>query len=300
MSLANARLLRIAAGLVATGAMVLGSTTAADATESSSDRHTPVINVNVTTTDGFTLPSTVRAGIVTFKITSQDLDSHAIQGFRVQPGSTVDAVMHDFDLGLLGDYPDRAVGATQLLTDATLVGGAVTVPFASISVTVSLEPGTYYFFDLNDLGTVPARIHTIKAVGRYQRSELPEVDKVIRTTMANGQPRFITPTNFSATGTFLYINNGDEIHEVVFRPTTTGITDDYITAFYDAVLAGGVRPPSPWTDVQHGLQAISPGRWAIVRLDLPPGSYAEICYVPDDVLGIPHSYEGMHQMVTLH
>ncbi len=299
MSQANARLFKAAAALAATGAMVLATTGAADAGTTSSGSHIPVIHVDVTTDGGFSLPATVQSGLVTFEIVAQDTASHAVQGFRVKPGSTVEEVMHDFDLGLLGDFPDRALGARGLLEHAVLVGGAVTFPFRAISVTMPLEPGTYHFFDLGDLGERPTRIQTIEAVGNFRFSLPPRVDATVLTYSENGEPRFLTPRSLSATGTFLYVNTGDEIHEVVFRPTRAGITDDYITEFYNAVLAGGALPQSPWTGVQSGLQAISPGRWTITKLDLPPGPYAEICYVPDEEIGIPHAYEGMHVMVDL-
>ena len=117
--------------------------------------------------------------------------------------------------------------------------------------------------------------------------------------MSDVNTLFITPTTMSATQTFFFFNGSDEDHEVMFRPAVAGTTDDYITTFYNAVLAGGPRPPSPWTDIQHGLQPVSPGLWAIVHIDLPPGLYAEICYVPDDEIGIPHAYEGMHVVINL-
>lgn len=298
MSHAKARLFRIATALTATGAMVLGFTGSADA-GSSLGGDIPLINVTVTTAGGFSLPATVHAGLVSFAVTGGDASSHAFQGFRVKPGHTVDEVMNDFSLGLLGTFPERAQGAAELLTDAVLVGGVVTIPSRAITITIPLEPGTYYFFDLGDIGVITPRIQQVTATGFFNFSVPPSFDQVVLTSMEDGEPRFITPTSFSATGSFLFINNGDEIHEVVFRPTTPGITDEYITVFYDAVLAGGERPPSPWTDVQHGLQALSPGRWAITKLDLPPGDYAEICYVPDFESGIPHAYEDMHKMVTL-
>jgi hypothetical protein len=45
---------------------------------------------------------------------------------------------------------------------------------------------------------------------------------------------------------------------------------------------------------------MSPGRFAVLRLDQPDGLYALLCQVPDDTTGIAHSHLGMHQMVTLH
>jgi hypothetical protein len=299
MSQAGARLLRFAVATAVTGVMVLATTGAAAVAAKPSSHSTPVVNVAVTTADGVSMPTTVHAGIVTFRFTQGDADYHAVQGFRLKPGGKLSDVMEGFSDALLGDFPTRVTGIALIDHGAVLIGGALTFPTTATSVTVSLEHGTYYFFDYADVGVVTPRIVTIDAVGGFQLSPLPPFSKVIIAEMQNGMPRFITPTSLSANGAFFFYNAADEDHEVMFRPTTPGITDDYITAFYDAVLAGGDRPPSPWTDIQHGLQPVSPGRWAIVHIDLPPGPYAEICYVPDDMTGIPHAYMGMHQIVAL-
>jgi len=177
----------------------------------------------------------------------------------------------------------------------------VTSVFAPISVTVPLETGTYYFFDLNDFfnGIAP-RVHTLRAVGRGHWSGLPRFSQSIFLIMnAQQQPRFIAPTDQSAKGTFLVVNPADEIHEAVWRSVKPGTTDDYIQQYYDAFLAG--HPIArPWLDIQHGLQAMSPGRFAVIHIDLPPGLYAMLCLVPSDESGLPHGYIGMHQIVTLH
>lgn len=301
MSHAGARLLRFALVTAATGALVVATTSTAATAAQPSSRQAPVVQVKITTADGIKLPSQVHAGIVTFKFTQKDADFHAVQGFRLKPGGKLSSVMEGFSDALLGDFPTRVTGLALINKGAILIGGALTFPTSSTSVTVSLERATYYFFDYADVGVIAPRIVKIKAVGNYRQAPLPRFSKVIIAEMdSNDMPRFITPTSLSAKSTFFFYNASDEDHEVMFRPTTPGITDDYITQFYDAVLAGGDTPPSPWTDSQHGLQPVSPGRWAVVHIDLPPGPYAEICYVPDDESGIPHAYEGMHQIVTLH
>jgi hypothetical protein len=283
----------------ATGAAVLGSSTIAEASDGKHKGGIPVITIDASVEGGMTVPATVPAGIVTFKITGLDDTNHAVQGFSLKRGATVEDVLHDLDLALLGEPPDRALGHQLLMQHATLFGGALTFPNVPIYCTVALTAGTYYFLDIDDIGTRPVRVKTFKAVGHFKFHKLPRVDGVIKTRMENDEPRFITPTALKAKGTYLFINTHHEIHEVVFRRTRPEVTDEYITAFYDAVLSGGPRPESPWLDLQHGLQAMSPWQWAIFSYDLPPGSYSEICYVPSDEIGIPHAYQGMHQQVTL-
>jgi hypothetical protein len=305
MRVMRTRMFQVAVAVAATGAMVLWSGTSASANSGDNRRGNdkpPVISITATDAGGFTLPSHVQAGLVTFKIGSTESTYHGIQGFRPQHGHTAAEVVHDLELGVGSSDPaDHAAGAKALQTDAVLIGGAVTSSVAPISVTVPLETGTYYFFDLNDffLGITP-RLHTLKATGRFHWSEIPRFSAVITATMKGAQPGFNAPTDLSAKGTFLIRVTGDEVHEAVFRQTRPGITDAYVTQFYDAVVAGTPRPQSPWLDAQHGLQAMSPGRWAVVHVEFPPGDYSLICYVPSDEDGMPHAYMGMHQEVHLH
>jgi hypothetical protein len=303
MRIGSARLLRTAAAVVVAGAMVLFTTTTANA-GSVSHHHgsAPTVRVNVTTADGISMASHVHAGIVTFKVTQLDADYHAVQGIRLKHGAKLSTVLQEFSDALLGDAPTRAAAVNAINRDAVLIGGALTMAVAgsSIKVTVPLTRGTYYFFDYADIGVITPRVKKLHVTGHFRNAPLPQFSKVVVATMENDQPRFITPTNFSAKATFFFYNASDEAHEVMFRPTRPGITDDYITQFYNAILAGTTPPASPWTGVQAGLQPVSPNHWAVVHIDFPAGPYAEICYVPDDESGIPHAYEGMHVVVTLH
>ncbi len=310
MPIARKNLLRLATGVLASSLLVLGSATTAEAkagapdyrAASSFDGDAPTIDVNVTTDAGFSLPSDVRAGFVTFKVSTPESGYHGFQGFRLKNGASLATVMEDFRLGVAAETAEEnAAGARGLLQHATLIGGVVTSSFAPISVTVPLEPGTYYFFDLNDFFTpVTPRVHTLQAVGVGHWSGLPRYDATIYTVMDSAdQPRFIAPTDQSATGTFLVVNPADEIHEAVWRSVQPGTTDEYIQQYYDAFLAGNPIA-RPWLDIQHGLQAMSPERFAVIHIDLPPGLYAMLCLVPSDESGLPHAYIGMHQVVTLH
>lgn len=260
----------------------------------------PVIAMTVTTKDGFTMPKSVHAGLVTFKIGSPE-DGHAIQGFFLKNGATLNQAMADVNQVLSGDPKTTVAGLKALNHDITEIGGVVTSTYAPQEVTVPMTAGTYYFFDLNDVNNPPLtpRIHTLKVHGSFKHYDAPHYTSVITSTMMNGMPVYVAPKVIKHDETFLAKVSGDELHEVTFRPTKPGVDDDYISKFYAAIDAGKTPPPSPWTGSQSGLQALSPGRWAIVHIDLPPGRYALICYVPSDETGIAHAHMGMHQMMTL-
>jgi hypothetical protein len=303
----RSRTFRIAAaGLITIALTALTSPAWAAPThpdQSSGHRDIPVIKITMSTAKEFTAAKRVHAGWVTFRVGSLDTDYHGFEVVRVNRGHTLAEVLNDLQLGLSGDLASEALGARQLVRDATLMGGVVPSAYAPMEASLPLTPGTYYMFDFAEFDQpTPVNVHTLTVYGHMNWSGMPHFQSVVGAFMdPTGMPMFAAPTDFSAHGSFLFYAQGDEIHEAVFRATRPGVTDQYISEYYAAVLAGGPLPgPSPWTDIQHGANAMSPGQFAVFHLDLPPGPYALACYVPSDETGLPHAYMGMHQTVTLH
>jgi hypothetical protein len=321
MSLLNSRVTRRTA-LVAGGGGALmatvaaaasaGSETAAGAAPGAGGR-IPVISV-VLTDAGFTLPQRpVPAGLVTFKISSPEATYHALQGFRLKNGGTVADIIEALRGGVNDDRAAAAAGHRTLLEKATLIGGAVGVQDGPIYVTVLLEAGTYYFLDVNDYfieGLANPRVHELRVVGQRGRIQLPAFDETILAVphdMAGMEGDhatfgFESPAVLPLQGTYFMLNASDEIHDIVWRHAKPGTTDAYLDAYYDAVVNGTPLPgPSPWLEPNtHGLQGVSPGRWAVVSVAFAEaGDYATVCYVPSAVTGIPHTLEGMHLMVQM-
>jgi hypothetical protein len=301
MSVARKRWLRATGTLIASGALVLSSQAVTEARGNGAPLRPQVVSTTVTTDGGFSLPKSVHAGLITFRIGSPEDSFHGIQGFYLNPGVTLDQAMADINQALSGDLASSALGMQALNRDIVEIGGVVTSSYAPQEVTVPLTKGTYYFLDLNEVNNPPLtpHIHTLKVVGDFKWSIPRMPTGVIEATMVGEQMIFHAPAQIAHDGTFLGVVSGDELHEIVLRPAVPGTTDAYLDTFYKAVVDGTPRPPSPWTGSQAGMQSISPGRWAIVHLDLPPGLYALVCYVPSDETGLPHTYTGMHKMITL-
>ncbi|MEP6695400.1 MAG: hypothetical protein ABJA34_00825 [Pseudonocardiales bacterium] len=302
MSIWSRPAIRIAGAVLASGALVLGSQTGASANSGANPASRgrfsgpSVISFNVTTDGGYSMPPRVHSGFVTLRGSSPEAAYHAVQGFSLKPGVSLAQAKQDITAVLSDDSVTALAGLRALYRDIVEIGGVVTSPYAAQEVTIPLERGTYYFVDLSD---PLLRYHTLRAVGNFKWSTPPRFTTVIESTMVNGQPRFRAPSTLAHNGTFLAVVTGDEFHETVFRPVVPGTTDAYVTAFYNAVLAGGPIPASPWTGFQAGLQSLSPGRWAIVHINLAPGPYELICYVPSDENLIPHGWMGMHKLMRL-
>lgn len=321
MSLLNSRVTRRAA-LVAGGGGALIAATAAAATAENAPApaaaadpaRIPVMPV-VLTDAGFSMWRKVQAGLVTFKISSPETTYHALQGFRLKNGGTLPEIIEALRGGVNDDREAAAAGHRVLLEKAELVGGAVGVQDGPIYVTVLLEPGTYYFLDVNDYfieGLANPRVHTLQVVGRRGAVSLPAFDQTILAVphdmsghdMEEGDHTtfgFVSPTVLPRRATYLMINASDEIHDIVWRRAQPGTTDAYLREYYRAVVDGTPLPgPSPWLESNtHGLQGVSPWRWAVVSLGFAAGDYATVCYVPSKVTGIPHTLEGMHLMVKM-
>jgi hypothetical protein len=319
MSLLNSRVTRRTA-LVAGGGGALVAATAAVASAgnapapAAAEDRIPVMPV-VLTDAGFTMWRKVRAGLVTFKISSPETTYHALQGFRLKNGGTLPEIIEALRGGVNDDRAAAATGHRVLLPKAELVGGAVGVENGAIYVTVLLEPGTYYFLDVNDYflpGLANPRVQVLEVVGRRGRIDLPAFDETILAVphdMAGHAMEsdhqifgFLSPTVLPRRGTYLMINASDEIHDIVWRHAKPGTTDAYLREYYRAFLAGEPLPgPSPWLEPNtHGLQGVSPGRWAVVTVPFrQAGDYALVCYVPSKVTGIPHTLEGMHLMTRM-
>ncbi|MDQ1744304.1 MAG: hypothetical protein QOE23_2643, partial [Pseudonocardiales bacterium] len=243
MSKAGKRSFRIAAALLAATGLALSSPGAALAAAPHAASHghgSQVIPITMTAA-GFTMPASAHAGFVTFKVGSPDAGSHALQGLSVKRGHTLAQVLYDYALGISDDRMENAQGARNLLRDATLIGGVVTNSYAPISVTVPLEAGTYYFFDLNEVGlpgTPPPHVHTLRVHGRMSWAGFPRFESVIGLTMTDDMPMFASPSSFDADGNILVYNNSDEIHEAVWRPAVAGTTDAFLDQYYADVDAG--------------------------------------------------------------
>src|SRR5262245_17460287 len=240
---------RVAGSLLASVSLVAASPVSASAKKL---KDPPVMSVHVTTYGGLALPSKVHSGPVTFRFATPESGFHAIQGFYLLPGATLEQVYADFGNAFSG-VPELVVeGMAGLNAHIVEVGGAVTSPFAAQEITIPMQKGTTYWFDLADLGDVsPPRTHALRAHGHYKNARLPAFIAVFEATMDGDDPVIRGPSRFPHDGTFLARVTGDELHEIVFRPTRTDftVTDAYISSWYDFLSGRTPTPPpngTPW------------------------------------------------------
>lgn len=314
MSIVGKRSFRLAASVIAVGAIAFTSPATASTVvgaehgkvviPASWGKKAPVIDINMTNS-GFQMPDAVHAGFVTFRVSSSDVEDHAFAGFMVNPGYTLDQVIADFQAGLSSTAAQRAEGHRNLITHATLIGGVLTTSEGAFSLTVPLEAGTYYFFDQNTVGapgSAAPPLHKLSVHGKAKWEGMPEFSSVIGASASeghHGMPVFRAPDSMPAKGSTLVYNDSDQLHEALWRTVKPGTTNADLDKYYYELNNNLPRTNNPFTGPVRGIQALSPGRFAVLGMELPPGLNALLCFVPDINTGSSHSRMGMRQIVNL-
>jgi hypothetical protein len=97
----------------------------------------------------------------------------------------------------------------------------------------------------------------------------------------------ILPEGFG-TGTYEFVNEGAEPHEVVVMRIDDDKTLDDVIAY----LQGGFVGEAPLS-FRGGAGGVEPGRVGYVDLDLPAGQYVAMCFISGKETHMPHAAMGM-------
>ncbi|HEY9412805.1 MAG TPA: hypothetical protein VIP77_24745 [Jiangellaceae bacterium] len=278
----------------------------APATATATPPPPPVADVAVTV-DGLSAPSAVDAGRVTMRVSSSDPDGAWVGLVRLRRGVTVDEYLADLRLAFGHDPAQALAGARAIADEAIMLGGGA-VANTPVSVSVDVDPGTYYLVDFLDvaLPDLAERIHPIVVSGRRdQTSEsaqvAPEPRPTARITHVDtvAGPRFRAPDHVEAGAPIEVANRSRQFNEAIFMPVRPGTTDLDVDAYFRTIDSGGRPETSPFTGGPTGLVPMSPDRTAVLTVDLPPGQYALVTWVRDLRTGHLLAAEGMHTLVTI-
>jgi hypothetical protein len=249
----------------------------------------------------------VEAGAVCFAVstinpgTPGGMGGSSVEMFTLNNGVTMARALGDFVNDFGSTFPTEAKGTRGLLRDVTFHGLADVTAGHPETVTENLRPGTYYVWDAVQTfmsRTWPPVIATLTVTKGDQGARL-YAPILVRATDAD---RFVAPTTWPHEGTYLFDNVSDEFHIMDIVPVAPGTTDKQLQAFFNAnstKLPQDLRTPLFVTGPSGGNDAVAAGNTLLVSYDLPPGRYVLICWVPDDDMGIPHAYMGMHLVITL-
>jgi uncharacterized cupredoxin-like copper-binding protein len=241
--------------------------------------------VTVTATDyRFDAPAELPAGLTTFRLVNQGPSIHHVQLVKFGEGKTFDDFMAALKAG--GPPPKWA----------TMEGGPNPPELGdTASTTVMLEPGNYAM-----LCFVPGpdgvphvakgMVSPLRVTGAAAAGAEPEAEVVMKLVDYDFE---LSKPLKAGRYTIRVENAGPQEHEVAIVKLESG-KEPMDFARWGEKQVG----KAPGT-LHGGVSGIMPGDKAFVDVDLAPGEYALICFVPDSKDGKGHYHHGMAKKVTV-
>lgn len=236
--------------------------------------------VVVTMSDyAFTAPTSIPAGPTTFRGVSTGKEFHHAQLIRLEDGKRAT----DLLAALREPGPPPAW--------AHFLGG----PLFDSEVTIDLKPGRYAWWCF--IPSPDGAPHFVKGMVREftvtpnaSPRMMPAADLTV--TMRNYGWDFSAPLR-AGRQVIKVVNAPGQPHEIVIAKLAPGKT-----AMDVAMFAEKPEGPPPF-EMMTGSVGQQTGEVSLFTVDLAPGRYAILCFLPDAKDGKPHFAHGMHTEVTV-
>lgn len=227
-------------------------------------------------TTTITAPKSAKAGPVAIEVKNTGKKEHGVQLFRLDEG-------HGVEEGLKAGNAWGEAGKVPLPEWLHLAGGTASAkPGESATATALLEPGSYVAVDLESEGAPAFAEFDVTGEGG---GELPSA----AGTIAAKEYSFTSSGLKAGRNTVLFDNTGAEAHHVVGVGIVDGATLDDVKKF----LATEKGKPPIDESRSFGTAVIDGGTKQVVDVDIAPGKYALLCFIPDRQGGPPHAAKGM-------
>lgn len=240
----------------------------------------------VATDFAFALPDSVSAGATEITLRNEGQDEHQAQIARLNTGVTLEQLTGE----LQNQDPSAALGLV------TLVGGPTGVlPGAQGTVGLDLEAGTHVFlcFIAGEDGIphiAKGMVAPLEVAEPAAGGALPDGDAEL-TLQDFG---FVGADSLAAGAhTITVTNAGPQPHEATIVKLADGVTVEALRGmFSDPNAAPPPSGPPPFTSA-GGIAGIAANSSATIDVDLEPGAYAYLCFIPDPATGKAHAELGM-------
>ncbi|GAC1437823.1 MAG: hypothetical protein NVSMB51_12730 [Solirubrobacteraceae bacterium] len=254
------------------------------------------LNISVKELDpgsvAFTVPASIKAGLVKIQLTNAGRKPHAAQIIRVDPGHTVEdaykVIAGNTNTSPLWLHGAGGVGATD-------AGG-------SNSAQVVLSSGTYYLLD--------AGMNTSRGFGKFvvqgggAGAALPPTPATI-TALETGPKRSTFKISGLKAGDnairFVSPSSNKDLHQFAAIELRPGASLAAVKKFLSSRKPSG---PPPFAGRPggggHDAAVVDPGLGEIANVNLKAGSsYALVCFLSDREGGPPHFSQGMLAKVDI-
>lgn len=235
----------------------------------------------------FVAPKTVPSGAVTFRLVNDGKELHHLAIMKLANGKT----LKDLAAALKQPGPPPAW--------TTDVGGPnPAMPGGTAEATLTLEPGEYAILCFIPSPGNPMPHMAKGMVGSFtvMPDAAPAVAPAGDVTLRLDDYKFsLSKPLTGGKHVVSVVNDAAQSHEVVLVKLNPGKTVADMAAWIDKDVMKG---PPPAVGV-GGITALAKGRTGSFPVDLTPGNYGIVCFIPDAKDGKPHSMHGMTTQFTV-
>jgi hypothetical protein len=243
----------------------------------------------------FKIPATVKAGLMVVNFMNDGKEPHELSFLRLNEGVSVKQFQTQLEA-----FPPKA-----FLLSKWRGGVGPILPGQSERVVIRLDPGQYvlscFVESPNGLPHFVEKMFApFKVVANASTSQAsdPTADGTITLKTYN----FTLPKLTTGSMILKVTNNDQTGHELNILKLADGKTIQDIKAFLHQKkgpppLDTAKDGPAPYT-YAGGIQPLEPGASSWMELNLAPGHYVALCFVPE-VTGVSHLDEGMIKAFTV-
>ena len=228
----------------------------------------------------FTAPKNASAGTITFRMVNDGKQLHHLAIIKLLNGKTAKDFMESM----------KKPGPPPAWTVA--VGGPNAIaPGQTTDATLTLEPGNYILvcFVPSPGDPTPHVMKGMISALTITPSSAPGVNVPADVNIRLSDYKFgLSKPLTAGRHTIQVTNDAAQDHEVLFVKLAPGATTKGLAEWVEAGMQG--QPPAM---PLGGASPLAKGRSSIVSLDLTPGTYGMVCFLPDAKDGKPHSLHGM-------
>ncbi|HEV2526926.1 MAG TPA: hypothetical protein VGT61_00530 [Thermomicrobiales bacterium] len=253
------------------------------------------------TDDGLDVPDTIAPGLTLVTFENDGTSRAALEVYAVD-----DQAGYDELATALAEFDPEAMMPPPLFYELNISGGAVAPAGESAEVVLDFQPGTNALnYAAYPEDGAPVNIPVaVEVTGEAGDQEAPEADVV--ATMF--EMDFGMPDEIPAGPQIWEVDNtGEQPHFILLSQYPEPFTEDDVMALLMSAAPGGppTGTPAPgaldfelFEDVFE-TPTMSGGNQNWYEVDLEPGYYVALCFIPDPETGAPHAFMGMYEVFTV-